>query len=151
MVLLKRVAHRGEEDAAAGAREGGDAHEAARPIAVEQEPDGDLHARIAVEIGCRQMAEHGGADREVPHQFIDHDAGSHAQHPRIEKENGPGQPAQEGKEGRATMDRKGLVTHERVPRLVPNHARSSDRHKRRPTRISLEIAIARSLRRVRPL
>ena len=75
-----------KQDAAAGADQGGDRHQPAGSETVEQEADGDLHARVAVEVGGRQMAEHARTHGEIAHQFFHHDAGRHAQHPRVEEE-----------------------------------------------------------------
>ena len=85
----------GEEHAAAGTDQGRDGNQPARPEAVEQQADRDLHAGVAVEIGGRQVAEHRGADGEIAHQLLDHHARSHAHHPGIEKERRRRQPAEQ--------------------------------------------------------
>ena len=115
------------------AHQRGDRHQPARAEAVEQQPDRHLHAGVAVEVGGGQMAEHAGADREIAHQFFDHDAGRHAQHPGIEEEQRAREPSETGAAGdaggRAALWRRSWdPVHGCVRR---HHAQQMRRHKTR--------------------
>ena len=89
-------AHR-EQNAAERTHAGSRRHEAARTEPIHHHADRNLHAGIAVEVEGREIADGGRADGEVAHQLLDHDAGRDAHHPRVEKEQGAGQPTKIGK------------------------------------------------------
>lgn len=93
----------GEEGAAGGGEQAGQDEDPARPETVEQQADGDLQAGVCVEVQRTQRAGDGRADREVAHQFANHDAGRHPLKEPVGVEQGaqaPHEPRQQGGSGR---------------------------------------------------